>query len=405
MRIYVDLDSLDIVVGPGDRSPVPELRFKRGTAPALELQFLRDGVPELLPTGTVIRFGPKVSQKFDGTFVIFTDVFTAPSTVDGFYRALPNFNTTALNTLLKSPDGDPDNDVPEVTLMAEFSWRTGAAAPQKSNTFSVVVANAVDNGSEVAPSEAGPSLDTRISALESTAVRVNGDGGIDVAALTGTSITCHTNGAGGSAIFAYNSAVAGGLAGSFYNELGPCAQFATSTQAGTNTALQFRRSGTIGFRILWDGTFVFPSDSVGRLASRKNLGGFVAIAQGSGVDLSAPSGTNFTLTSYSDNYDPSGSHAAGSTIVPRTSVYLVSGTASPANPAGAYSAVLYVAVNGVVKALLGQSSYTSVVCGAILMRLNAGDVVTLVGWQNSGSAKSWFGGSQQTFSVVEQVTD
>ena len=172
MRKYIDLDLLCLVEGPGITTPVTELSFKRGTAPLLEVQFGRhvSGVwtPELLAAGTVLRFGPKESGKYDGAFVVFSGdaAWTTPGSASGFYSANPSFNTTQLNALLFSPDGNDANDVESVTLMSEFSWRLGVALPTKTETFNVVVHNAVDNGSESAPSEAGPDHESRITQLE-----------------------------------------------------------------------------------------------------------------------------------------------------------------------------------------------------------------------------------------------
>lgn len=175
MRVYVDLDLLTLIESPGNRSAIGTLRFKRGTSPKLEVQFVRNGEPELLPAGTVIRFGPKEDGKFDGAFLAFTDDFTEPEEASGFYVARPSFNTTQINDKLLSPDGNEDNDVPFIELMSEFSWRLGGDPPEKSETFSVVVSNSVDNGNEAAPDEAGPDLDTRISELEQ---RINQMGGV-----------------------------------------------------------------------------------------------------------------------------------------------------------------------------------------------------------------------------------
>lgn len=167
MRHYIDLDSLQLIEAPGIRTPVTQIRAKRGTAPKLQIQFCRSGEPELLPEGTVIRFGPKPTGEYDGEFVVFTNVFTAPGDVTGFYEARPNFNTDELNALLGSPDATVANDEDSVTLMAEFSWRLGSDAPEKTETFAVVVSNAVDNGNESAPVPAGPDVDSRLSAIES----------------------------------------------------------------------------------------------------------------------------------------------------------------------------------------------------------------------------------------------
>src|SRR5687768_8883103 len=167
MRVYVDLDTLTLIESPGTRSPVETMWAKRGTSKRLDLQFVRNGEPEMLPASAQIRFGLKPTGEYDGAFVVFTDTFTEPADASGFYTGFANFNTETLNTLLGSPDGVTANDEESVELMAEFSWLIpGEDNPEKSQTFTVQVDNAVDNGDEAAPSEAGPSLNSRLTAAE-----------------------------------------------------------------------------------------------------------------------------------------------------------------------------------------------------------------------------------------------
>jgi hypothetical protein len=190
MRIYIDLDSLDVIEAPSIRQPLERIWAKRGTSKSLQVQFVRSGEPELLPPGSQIRFGPKAQGEFDGDFIVFTDAFTAPGDVTGFYEASANFNTTDLNTLLGSPDGTTANDEEEVELMAEFSWLIPLAAnPEKSKTIIVEIDNAVDNGDESAPSEAGPALNTRLTALEQlgSIVLIRADGTGEMFAAAGDS--------------------------------------------------------------------------------------------------------------------------------------------------------------------------------------------------------------------------
>ena len=43
MKLYVDLESLQLIEGPGFRNPITSLRFKRGDAALLEVEFLNGG--------------------------------------------------------------------------------------------------------------------------------------------------------------------------------------------------------------------------------------------------------------------------------------------------------------------------------------------------------------------------
>jgi len=146
----------EIVAG----AEVDALSAKRGTSEAFELQFLNAGVPTRRDIAAKIRFTLKEVTKYDGAAIVFSgdtvagDTWIRPGEETGFYLASPSFNTTELNALLFSPDGNSANDLASVTLMGEFSWRIGTANPTKTKTFDCVVDNAVDNGAEAAPTDA-----------------------------------------------------------------------------------------------------------------------------------------------------------------------------------------------------------------------------------------------------------
>jgi hypothetical protein len=40
VKLYVDLETLQLIEGPGFRNPVSSLRFKRGDAAQIEVMFL-----------------------------------------------------------------------------------------------------------------------------------------------------------------------------------------------------------------------------------------------------------------------------------------------------------------------------------------------------------------------------
>lgn len=159
MRIYIDLDRLAVVEGPGVGAEVTEMTFKRATQPLFQVQFGRNdpdtGVwtPESIGGTDVLVFGLKEVDKYDGEFVVSTDDFTE---VGDFYEGSPSFNTVELNALLNSPDADEDNDVPSIILMGEFSWGVDGDPPTKTKTFSALVQNAVVNGDEGDPTSASP---------------------------------------------------------------------------------------------------------------------------------------------------------------------------------------------------------------------------------------------------------
>ena len=170
MRHTINLDSTPptLVVGVDDTSEVESITGKRATGAPMEVQFVSDNVPVLLPDGTVLSFIGKTTGKFDeDPPLVFFDGFVAPADpLTGYYTGSPSFNTTGLNDLLLSPDGNANNDVASVTIMGAFSWQLGGDEPTETKTFEIIVDNKVYNGNEAAASEAGPALNTRLSALE-----------------------------------------------------------------------------------------------------------------------------------------------------------------------------------------------------------------------------------------------
>jgi hypothetical protein len=71
------------------------------------------------------------------------------------YGCAVGFNTLQLNSALNigSPTAE---ELPEVTLMGEITWREGAGEPTSTRTFLVVVENDVNRGDEGVPTDADP---------------------------------------------------------------------------------------------------------------------------------------------------------------------------------------------------------------------------------------------------------
>jgi hypothetical protein len=154
VRLHVDLDSLQIVRSSIDARTIARIYFVRGSLVPLELQFVRDNAPELLPEGSAIRFALKQDLQFDGDLVAFTDEFTAPEEDTGYYTGSLSLNTEELNALLGSPDETTGNDVASVTLGGSISWGPEGEDPWKTRPFASVVENSYDNGNEGQPTQA-----------------------------------------------------------------------------------------------------------------------------------------------------------------------------------------------------------------------------------------------------------
>ena len=160
MKLYVDLETLDLIGGPGFRNPISALRFKRGDASLLEVAFLTGGVtPASIgdPSTLEIQFGIKPRGRYDVDYLCHTAAWTmpAPDAASQVYQCSPSFNTTELDSAL-GVGSSTGTELSEITLMGEITWREGAGAPTSTRTFYVVVENDVNRGTEGIPTSAVP---------------------------------------------------------------------------------------------------------------------------------------------------------------------------------------------------------------------------------------------------------
>ena len=160
MRLYVDLETLKLIEAPGFRNPVTSLRFKRGDAAQLEVVFLQDGTTavEIGDPGTLeLQFGIKPRGRYDVGYLVHTADWTLPQqgAQDPSYLCSPSFNTVELDSAMQvgSPTG---SELSEISLMGEITWREGTGEPTSTRTFTVVVENDVNRGTEGVPEEADP---------------------------------------------------------------------------------------------------------------------------------------------------------------------------------------------------------------------------------------------------------
>ena len=152
MKLFVDLDTLQLIEGPGFRNPVESLRFKRGDAARLDVMFLIGGsTPTTIgnPATLEIHFGAKLKGQYGADYIVHTSAWTlpAPAATSPVYSCTPSFNTTALNEALDLGG----NESAEITLMGEITWREGTGAPTSTRTVQVVVENDVNRGTEGTP--------------------------------------------------------------------------------------------------------------------------------------------------------------------------------------------------------------------------------------------------------------
>ena len=160
MRLYVDLETLQLIEGPGFRNPVTTLRFKRGDAARLDVVFLENGTtPATIgdPATLELRFGVKPRGRYESGYLVHTAGWTLPAAGASppVYGCSPSFNTVELDAAL-GVGSVAGSELAEVTLMGEVTWREGAGAPTSTRTFLVVVENDVNRGTEGTPSAATP---------------------------------------------------------------------------------------------------------------------------------------------------------------------------------------------------------------------------------------------------------
>jgi len=149
MRLFVDLDLLQLVRAQNDRQPVTNLEYKRGDTTPLEIGFVRSGVLTALPTDAVLTFALKVKGQYDSDPLVLFNDFTA-GTDPITYTGAPSFNTVELNTALHV-DSDGTNDLAFIDLMGELSWAVADVDPVSIKTFTARVNNDVVRGDEGLP--------------------------------------------------------------------------------------------------------------------------------------------------------------------------------------------------------------------------------------------------------------
>ena len=158
MNLHVDLETLQLIQGPGQRSAVASLRFKRGDAVPLQVTFLENGVTPVTigePEALEIQIGVKPRSRYDAGYLVHDSAWTMPEdgTPSPAYHCTPNFNTLELDAALGIGS---DNELSELTMMGEITWRVADGLPTSTRTFWVVVENDVNRGTEGVPTSANP---------------------------------------------------------------------------------------------------------------------------------------------------------------------------------------------------------------------------------------------------------
>lgn len=165
MQVFYDLALGLFLQSPGSNNEITQLTAKRATNNPISLQFLNNGTPVTLPTGTQFTFGAKQSNNgnggyYDANYVVYVDnIGWSGPDENGFYNATPGYNTVPLNALFGYvyPNIDnlphPDN----IILEAEITWlKPEDALPSKTPYWTLLCYNDVSKGIEGVPTSGGP---------------------------------------------------------------------------------------------------------------------------------------------------------------------------------------------------------------------------------------------------------
>ena len=160
MRLYVDLETLELIEGPGFRNPVTSLRFKRGDAARLEVSFLSNGTTAAEignPASLELQLGIKPRGRYDVGYLVHESAWTLPTigAASPLYFCTPSFNTVELDSAMQV-GSSTGTELSEIILMGEITWREGAGEPTSTRTFLVIVENDVNRGTEGVPTSAEP---------------------------------------------------------------------------------------------------------------------------------------------------------------------------------------------------------------------------------------------------------
>jgi hypothetical protein len=156
MRLYIDLDSRQLIQSPAYKQPITRLEFKRGDSASIEVRFVRGASIVELAEGAAGRLGFKAKGQYDADFLVSALEWTKEGTgAEAVYRFDPDFNTVELNTALGHNPPTAGNDLPSITLMGEIEWVEDGRRSSTS-TFDAVVFNDVVKGTEGVPLSGNP---------------------------------------------------------------------------------------------------------------------------------------------------------------------------------------------------------------------------------------------------------
>lgn len=153
MNLYFDLDTGNLVSGPGIRDQLASLTFKRGDTVPIALRFLTSSLVTELASGAAGKIGLKALGNYDGAFLAAATSWTKTGTgLTTVYNFTLNLATTELNTLLGVGAGA---DVPSTSGNFELEFVVDGVTTS-SNTVLATVNNDIIRGDESGPTDITP---------------------------------------------------------------------------------------------------------------------------------------------------------------------------------------------------------------------------------------------------------
>ena len=156
MKVYVDLDSLQLVGSASNLNPVAGINLRRGDNTNVDVYFTQGGSVVSLGTGATVRFAAKEDGKYDAPLILSGSTGSVTSSGNWFYRIALDCNTSELNTLLGFNSGSTtfsSNDVESVELTGEISYVQGSTE-ESTRPFVITAENDLFRGTEGSPASA-----------------------------------------------------------------------------------------------------------------------------------------------------------------------------------------------------------------------------------------------------------
>ncbi len=154
MKLYIDIESEDVITSPGIPQTLSTLSFKRAGLVRIDVQFVRAGQIIELPVGSTGILELKPWAQYDAMPVSGAGLWEQTGfETETTYSFIFSLLTAELNDLLKV-NQSPTDDLASIRLMGEIQWYDGAE--HATQTLTVDIVNNVVRAGDVFPGDAAP---------------------------------------------------------------------------------------------------------------------------------------------------------------------------------------------------------------------------------------------------------